>query len=395
MDEKLLDNFKQVHVSRKQQDNFKSEGQGNGQIVYDGRNVYEVKKNYSDRVYEHNRLESVMFLDGPVTEHNTLLLRLQLHEFIRLKTVSDELKGPHFVGQHPGFLVPPYIILSIRSPGGDMIAAMALCSVIKTVQKLGTPVIGVVNGIAYSAGFMIMTACQYRYMLPHSHAMSHEAKTGISGTMTGMKYKQAMLNDYDDMGLESLLEIEKDICESEAYKEFLERNEYQKYEVLMSDNQGVKLDEELVYFIKKYVELPSVDNFLRFSRAKKLGLIHGVITEGVYAKLLACPFSPNRKGDLSHEIMDGIFESDTCKSCHSQVMREYMEKIKAAKPAFNNPSHWPVIPPMPYTETPVHTIPLEEAPPSVPQNGVGVSLVPQPQYAAQNGASVINESDWE
>lgn len=360
MDEELINNFRKARVTS----NAKNAPLNNNFMYEDPQQMMDAKILYSNRVYENQRLECVMFLDGPVTEQNTLLLRLQLHEFIRLKAVSDEyikpspltqpvyqIKGKDnmFFRQDPEFLVPPYIILSIRSPGGDMIAAMALCSVIKTVQKLGIPVIGIVNGIAYSAGFMIMTACQYRYMLPHSHAMSHEAKTGISGTMTGLKYKQVMLDDYEDMGLESLLDIESDIAKSEGFEYFL-KNEYPLY----LESQQIKkkdAEEPLVYFVKNYVELPSVDNFLRFTRAKYMGLIHGVITEGVYAKLLSCPYSPNRHVELSGKNIDRIFNEDASKVCVSELMNDYQTKIKGSKPNFFDPNSFPVIEKIVYPKT--------------------------------------------
>ena len=317
MDESLLERFRMSRVSPEE----RSGKQTRDTAEKGDLQMQSIKSMYSERVFQSHKIESVLFLDGQVTEENTLYIRLQLHEFIRLK-------------DDPQFMPPPYLVLSIRSPGGDMIAAMALCSMIETVQSLGTPIIGVCNGIAYSAGFMILTACEYRYMLPHSHCMAHEAKTAISGTMSNLKQKTAMLKDYEDMALESILRIENDLTKSTAYMRFCKE-------------EGEKAN--IVRFIKEKIELSWGDNFFRFDAAKDLGVIHGVITEEVYGLILSKVYQSDRNTVLTCANLRNVI-SHRCRqsSQHTDTPREaLMAKIKA-----NMLSDFPKVDPLPSEEWP-------------------------------------------
>lgn len=323
--------------------------------VPSGDYVETAKNIYANRSYEGKRVEPVMFLDGAVTEQNTLLIRLALHEIIRLKALTEEKTDPKFseyvgtavaterrqepqeapaqqdvfIPENPGFLIPPYIILSIRSPGGDMIAAMALCAMIKSVQSLGIPVVGVVNGIAYSAGFMILTACQFRYMLPHSHLMSHEFKTGIDGFSSQLTNKIKMLTDYNQLTMESILEIEDDLVKSKGFKEF----QQEKKTPLEEDG------ELLEKYIKEKIERPSIDEFMRFDEAKKLGIIHGVISNAIYAKYLFHAFLEDRHIILRKENIKQSMTMEFKVNAKSKTRKVLFEKILA-----NIPDVWPDVP---------------------------------------------------
>lgn len=357
MDDALLERFKQTRMSpRRNASGRPPPAHSSMPQPYsysDAQYVENMRTMYANRVYEGGRMENVFFVDGPVTEQNMIMIRMMLHEFIRLKALSDSFTKPNsstqavqpvatpgdvFQPRDPRFLVPPYIVLSIRSPGGDMIAAMALCSLIRTVQSLGVPVIGVVNGIAYSAGFMILTACQYRYMLPHSHIMSHEYKTGIEGTASGLKHKQQMLDDYNELTLESLLGIEADLRASEEFQKYIapqEGSEESAYDLHLKEQkirgaQEGELHEDIVAYIKDRIEVPGVDNFLRFDRATELGIVHGVITDQVYARYLYYTYSVDRARELNASELKRVIKSPT--RAASAKMQQYAELIAKHAP---------------------------------------------------------------
>ena len=86
---------------------------------------------------------------------------------------------------------------------------------------------------------------------------------------------------------------------------------------------------------------------MRFDQAKRYGLIHGVITEGIYGSLLACPYLPTRDVALSRTTMKQIFITDT--DIHknmSRVKATLMQRIRDNGPNFDkmDPSEFPDIP---------------------------------------------------
>jgi len=68
------------------------------------------------------------------------------------------------------------VFLMINTPGGNLYTMFAL---IDAIQASETPVIGVVPGMAYSAGALILLACDRRLGTKHSSYMVHRGSGAI------------------------------------------------------------------------------------------------------------------------------------------------------------------------------------------------------------------------
>ena len=118
---------------------------------------------------------------------------------------------------------------------------------------------------------------------------------------------------------------------------------------------------------------------MRFDQAKRYGLIHGVITEGIYGRLLACPYLPTRNVDLSRSVMKRTFLNDThTHENTSQVKKTLMNKIRENGPSFEemDSSEFPDIPKL---------IPAESYVPMQPKN------YSRPEPTSMTGEE---EEDW-
>ena len=76
------------------------------------------------------------------------------------------------------------VYLMIDTPGGNL---YTMFSMIDAIQSSETPVIGVVTGTAYSAGFLVLLACDTRLGMKHSRYMMHRG----SGTIEAPDQKAA------------------------------------------------------------------------------------------------------------------------------------------------------------------------------------------------------------
>lgn len=79
------------------------------------------------------------------------------------------------IGMPPAERKPVYLM--IDTPGGALDTTFAL---IDAIQASKTPVIGVVNGLAYSGGFYVLLACNKRMGMKHSSYMMHRGSGEIN-----------------------------------------------------------------------------------------------------------------------------------------------------------------------------------------------------------------------
>lgn len=70
------------------------------------------------------------------------------------------------------------VTIEINSPGGQVFAGIAIQ---KTIERHDAPVVCVVDGMAASAAFVALQACDYRVMTPRSILMAHQAATQAGG----------------------------------------------------------------------------------------------------------------------------------------------------------------------------------------------------------------------
>jgi ATP-dependent Clp endopeptidase proteolytic subunit ClpP len=74
----------------------------------------------------------------------------------------------------------PVILINLNSPGGSVFQLMAMRDLIKASPK---PVLCFANGMAFSAGALLLTSCTkgYRWMSPSTKLMIHEVATSSEG----------------------------------------------------------------------------------------------------------------------------------------------------------------------------------------------------------------------
>lgn len=71
-----------------------------------------------------------------------------------------------------------YIWIYMSTEGGDTIIASAIQSTITSLRKLGRRINCHVMGFAFSSGFDILQACDFRTMEPFAALMTHQSKGG-------------------------------------------------------------------------------------------------------------------------------------------------------------------------------------------------------------------------
>jgi ATP-dependent Clp protease protease subunit len=76
------------------------------------------------------------------------------------------------------------IKIYINSNGGDVISGF---NVVDIIQNSKTPVIGIVMGMAYSMGALILLSCPKRYAYKNSTVLIHDGNAGASGS--GRKFQ--------------------------------------------------------------------------------------------------------------------------------------------------------------------------------------------------------------
>lgn len=287
---------------------------------------------YVNRADQAQRISPVLFIDGEITETMMVAMRMMIHAIIEYKSINKERMDPEYAEKATGQMmiasntratssdktessplqfhqpapqavrIAKYIIIVIRSPGGDMIAAMSFINILKALESSGITLIGVVNGIAYSAGFMILSACKYRYMLENSHLMCHESKTGIAGTESNLKRHVKMLKDYSKMSFRSVCILKPTIIATQKYQEWAQQFKSKPFEECVelmkpSNENDMTYAGMFEYYVRTHIMEPGLDTFFNVEEACDMGLVHGVLTNNIYYTLMEEAHLKNHKSD--------------------------------------------------------------------------------------------------
>lgn len=76
------------------------------------------------------------------------------------------------------------IKLEICTPGGSVLAGLAICDKIKSIPN---PVVAINTGMCMSMGTIISSACDYALATPHAYFMIHECSGGEDGKFRDRK----------------------------------------------------------------------------------------------------------------------------------------------------------------------------------------------------------------
>lgn len=176
-------------------------------------------------IYSRLLKERIIFLTGPV---HTAMAELIVAQMTFLE--ADDPKKP--------------INLYINSPGGEVVAGMAIHD---TMKYISCPVHTMVQGMAASMGAFLLTAGEpgHRYSLPNSQIMIHQPSAGSQGQVTDMNIVQKNVNQTKEILTGYLAKYsnnEYDVvyedCERDNYMTAVEAAEYGLIdEVLTSRNK--------------------------------------------------------------------------------------------------------------------------------------------------------------
>ena len=102
----------------------------------------------------------IVFLQGEVTYNKTLAeLRNNIYYQYAAASYRDER--------------PNQIVLTLITPGGSMVEAIAIVDYLNSLKKQGWHIDTVASGICMSAGMMILQAGDRRYATEHTMLMTH------------------------------------------------------------------------------------------------------------------------------------------------------------------------------------------------------------------------------
>lgn len=107
------------------------------------------------------------------------------------------------------------ITVFINSSGGDTYTSLGIYDLILNSKRYTT---GIVAGIAHSAASIILQACSWRIMMPHSSLMLHRSHVNVSGSVPNAQKALGTLRGLDEeafkiyaerskMGLEEISNI--------------------------------------------------------------------------------------------------------------------------------------------------------------------------------------------
>lgn len=114
-----------------------------------------------------------------LTTNNTVVLKGKINDEIVAYVIGEIIKKE-----------PEYMY--IDSSGGSIMAGSYLLEMLRNVK------VKCIIGKAYSMAFVILQACDKRYILPTSTAMQHQASLRIDGELLQVKEYIAMLSTMED-----------------------------------------------------------------------------------------------------------------------------------------------------------------------------------------------------
>ena len=93
------------------------------------------------------------------------------------------------------------ITVRLNTVGGDATVGLFICNKLKALKENGTKINVIVDGLAASAGSIIMCAGDTISVYSNSMVMIHEAKSGIAGyySVADLKKIEASIKAYNDM----------------------------------------------------------------------------------------------------------------------------------------------------------------------------------------------------
>ncbi|WP_052492880.1 head maturation protease, ClpP-related [Microbacterium sp. MEJ108Y] len=106
------------------------------------------------------------------------------------------------------------IILRINSPGGEVFEAMSILNMLRAHKAT---VLGVVDGLAASAGSVIAVGCDETVMSPGTQMMIHSPSTIVWGNAADMRKEAEVLDSVE----ESIISIYRDKAGESAWGELL------------------------------------------------------------------------------------------------------------------------------------------------------------------------------
>ena len=92
--------------------------------------------------------------------------------------------------------IKPKIVLHINSDGGEVYPALAA---VDTINNSKIPVVTIVEGCAASAATLLSVAGNERKILPHSHMLIHQIRSGFWGKMEDIEEEVDNLENLSEM----------------------------------------------------------------------------------------------------------------------------------------------------------------------------------------------------
>jgi|GEM_PF-5909470 len=131
----------------------------------------------------------IVFLQGEVT-YNRTLAELRNNIYYQYAAASYRNESPN------------QIVLTLITPGGSMVEAIAIVDYLNSLKKQGWQIDTVASGICMSAGMMILQAGNRRYATEHTMLMTH-APVFVSPaekytTLKDLKELEANLNSANE-----------------------------------------------------------------------------------------------------------------------------------------------------------------------------------------------------
>lgn len=138
------------------------------------------------------------------------------------------------------------IHMTIDSPGGSIFAMSAILRAMEHRKANGATITCIVNGMAASAAFTILTHCTKRIVIEHSYLLFHDARVILpTGTVVDRALAKELYEDLDRMYHSELarllrdLPMDKDLVKLHYDNEtFFEATEL---EALMQDHQWMEV----------------------------------------------------------------------------------------------------------------------------------------------------------
>lgn len=133
-----------------------------------------------------------LILSGSI-HSTTEVIKLRPNNFVVLRGPIDGQKASHVVDKLIS-LKSNEIYLYLDSPGGSVMAGLAITQAIESLQQTGIKVHTIANNIA-SMAFIIHQVGSERYVRPWSILMQHQMSYGNEGNFYNIKSHEKLMNN--------------------------------------------------------------------------------------------------------------------------------------------------------------------------------------------------------